>query len=98
MPVNLLKSSPFEPLLAEVRRSGVIARRAQPLPITPLLGTIRGTSSIVFQMLFRSPVVTFLLLLLLLLACPLPAAAAADDATGSRRLSIAVLDFGETDA
>ncbi len=46
-------------------------------------------------MLFRFTVATFLLPLL---ACPLPAAAAADDHTGSRRLSIAVLDFGETDA
>src|SRR3954469_18591315 len=36
MLVNLLKLTPLEPLLSELRRSGVIIRRAQPHEITPV--------------------------------------------------------------
>src|SRR3954469_17155112 len=36
MLVNLLKLAPLEPLLSELRQSGVIIRRAQPHEITPI--------------------------------------------------------------
>src|SRR3954469_6470756 len=36
MLVNLLKLAPLEPLLSELRQSGVIIRRAQPHEITPV--------------------------------------------------------------
>jgi predicted N-acetyltransferase YhbS len=36
MLVNLLKLAPLDPVLSELRRSGVIIRRAQPHEITPI--------------------------------------------------------------